>query len=90
MEVRGVRDVVWFYETGETYAWHHSLCREKSSGRFKDADLAKILQKATAAPASAFKARGSPEVLRVIEVMGIVQGRTWGVCTVRTSMSSNL
>ena len=66
---------------------HHSylessLSREKD-GRFRDADLAKILQDATAAPASAFKARGTPEVLRVIEVLGIEQSRRWGVCTVR-------
>jgi len=39
------------------------------------------LQDATAAPASAFKARGTPEVLRVIEILSIEQGRKWGVCT---------
>ena len=31
-------------------------------------------------PASAFKARGTPEVLRIIEIMTINQSRTWGVC----------
>lgn len=60
---------------------NHRLTRD--GGRFKDADLAKILQNATAAPASAFKARGTPEVLRVIEILSIEQGRKWGVCTVR-------
>lgn len=77
-----MRGVVWFHQRGDTHTWHHSLSREKN-GRFRDADLAKILQNATAAPASAFKARGTPEVLRVIEVLSIVQGRKWGVCTVR-------
>jgi prostaglandin-endoperoxide synthase 2 len=65
---------------GVTYAYH-SLTRD--CGRFRDADLAKILQNATAAPASAFKARGTPEVLRIIEILSIEQGRKWGVCTVR-------
>jgi linoleate 10R-lipoxygenase len=56
----------------------------RDSGRFRDADLARILQNATAAPASAFKARGTPEVLRIIEILSIEQGRKWGVCTVRS------
>jgi hypothetical protein len=73
----------WFYEKHDTHAWNHSLSRE--NGRFRDADLAKILQNATAAPASAFKARGTPEVLRVIEILSIEQGRKWGVCTVSLS-----
>ncbi len=76
-----MRGVVWFHQKGDTHTWHHSLSRE--NGRFRDADLAKILQNATAAPASAFKARGTPEVLRVIEILSIEQGRKWGVCTVR-------
>jgi hypothetical protein len=74
--------VLGFHEKGDTHARNHSLTRD-NSGRFNDADLAKILQNATAAPASAFKARGTPEVLRVIEIMSIEQGRKWGACTVR-------
>lgn len=31
-------------------------------------------------PAGAFKARGTPEVLRIVEIMTIRQSRTWGVC----------
>ncbi|KAI0290112.1 heme peroxidase [Multifurca ochricompacta] len=50
-------------------------------GRFSDAELAHILQDATAASASAFKARGTPEILRVVELLSIEQGRAWGVCT---------
>lgn len=46
------------------------------------AALAKILHEATAASASAFKARGIPEALRVVEVMGIEQARKWGTCSV--------
>lgn len=52
-------------------------------GRFKDDDLAKVLQDATERPAGAFGARGTPPVLRIIEVLGIEQARTWGICSVR-------
>jgi prostaglandin-endoperoxide synthase 2 len=63
--------------------WTFGGLNRDGNGRFEDAELAKILQKATAAPAGAFKARGVPEVLRVIEILSIQQGRKWGVCTVR-------
>jgi len=36
---------------------------------------------ATEAPAAAFKARGIPDSLRIIEVMGITQARKWGTCS---------
>lgn len=51
--------------------------------RFKDDDLARIIHDATEWTAGAFQARGTPEVLRVIEILGIEQGRSWGACTVR-------
>ncbi|KAF8209473.1 heme peroxidase [Mycena galopus ATCC 62051] len=50
-------------------------------GKFSDDDIAKILLDATENPAGAYRARGTPEVLRVIEIMGILQARQWGVCT---------
>lgn len=50
-------------------------------GSFKDADIANILHNATESAACAFKARGIPSVLRVIEIMGIEQGRAWGACS---------
>ncbi|KAF8460707.1 heme peroxidase [Russula ochroleuca] len=53
----------------------------RDSGHFRDADLAKILRNVTAAPASAFKACRTPEVLRIIEILSIEQGQKWGVCT---------
>ncbi|KAF8519048.1 linoleate diol synthase [Hysterangium stoloniferum] len=49
--------------------------------RFKDEDLARILKDSNSRPASAFKARGSPPVMRIIEIMGINQARTWGACS---------
>ena len=50
-------------------------------GSFDDADIANYLQSATESAASSFKARGIPSVLRVIEIMGIEQGRAWGACS---------
>jgi hypothetical protein len=59
-----------------------SLKRD-GKGRFNDADLAKILQDATEWRAREFGARGTPEVLRVIEIMGMKQARSWGTCSAR-------
>lgn len=47
------------------------------------ADLAKILHDATETPAGAFKARGIPEALRMVEIMTIQTARSWGTCSVR-------
>jgi len=57
------------------------------SGKFADEDIAKILQDATTSPAGQYRARGTPGVLRIIEILGIEQGRTWGVCTASYSQS---
>ena len=54
-----------------------------SNGRFKDEDLAKLIQNAIESPAGAFGARGTPESLRIIEILGIEQSRSWGTCSVR-------
>jgi linoleate 10R-lipoxygenase len=58
-------------------------CRLKRGpdGRFSDDDLARILKTATHNPAGAFRGRGTPPVLRMIEIMGIEQSRLWGACT---------
>ena len=50
-------------------------------GKFSDDDLAKILQDATEETAGSYRARGTPDILRLIEVMAMEQGRAWGVCT---------
>ncbi|TBU62473.1 heme peroxidase [Dichomitus squalens] len=54
---------------------------KRTNGRFSDDDLAKILQDATEKQAGAYRARGSPACLRVVEILGMVQARQWGVCT---------
>ncbi|KZT36643.1 heme peroxidase [Sistotremastrum suecicum HHB10207 ss-3] len=50
-------------------------------GKFDDEQLARVLHDATESPAARFGARGTPPVLRVVEIGGIVQARKWGVCT---------
>ncbi|KAF8879290.1 heme peroxidase [Infundibulicybe gibba] len=50
-------------------------------GKFSDDDIANILHNATETPAGAYRARGTPPVLRVVEIMGIEQARRWGVCS---------
>ncbi|KAJ6551508.1 heme peroxidase [Mycena capillaripes] len=61
--------------------WTFDNLERGPDGRFKDSDLAKILQDSTSWRAGAYKARGIPEVLRVIEVLGIEQARQWGACS---------
>lgn len=51
------------------------------TGRYSDDALAKILQNACETPAQAFRARGTPDFMRVIEMIAIEQAREWGVCT---------
>ncbi|KAF7300907.1 Heme peroxidase [Mycena kentingensis (nom. inval.)] len=55
--------------------------KRDADGRFPDSALAKILLDATDSPAGAYGARNTPPCLRVIEIMGILQARQWGVCT---------
>ncbi|KAI0946866.1 hypothetical protein AcW1_010202 [Taiwanofungus camphoratus] len=62
-------------------AWTFDELKRGPDGRYHDADLANILHNATESPASAFRARGIPEVFRVIEVLGIMQARQWGACS---------
>lgn len=54
---------------------------KRTNGRFSDDDLARILHDATEKPAGAYRARGSPACLRLVEMLGMVQARQWGVCT---------
>lgn len=62
-----------------THLW--VAARDPETKRFNDADLANYLHEATQVPAAAFKARGVPNVMRVIEILGIQQARKWGACT---------
>lgn len=57
------------------------LQRDPKTGKFDDDALANILQNATEIVAQSFRARGTPDVMRVVEMLAIEQSRTWGVCT---------
>ncbi|KAF8587829.1 linoleate diol synthase [Ramaria rubella] len=67
--------------SADVTTWTFGNLQRKPNGMFKDEDLARILQDATQHSAAAFKARGIPDVLRVVELMSIEQARSWGVCT---------
>ncbi|TCD62866.1 hypothetical protein EIP91_006272 [Steccherinum ochraceum] len=55
--------------------------KRQKDGTFSDDDLARVLQDSTESMAGAYRARGTPAVLRLIEIVGMTQARSWGVCT---------
>ncbi|KAF8337099.1 heme peroxidase [Cantharellus anzutake] len=55
--------------------------RDPKTKRYKDDLLANALLSATSVPAHIFGARGVPGALRVIEILGIQQARSWGTCS---------
>jgi linoleate 10R-lipoxygenase len=61
--------------------WTFGNITRQPDGSFGDDDLANILQNATEHSAGAFRARGTPPVMRLNEIMGIEQSRKWGVCS---------
>ncbi|EIM86629.1 linoleate diol synthase [Stereum hirsutum FP-91666 SS1] len=61
--------------------WTFGGMQRQEDGMFKDSDLASILKNAMEHPAAAFKARGTPEIMRLHEIMGIESNRRWGVCS---------
>ena len=60
----------------------YSLERQ-ADDMFADDDIARILLDAIETPGGAWRARGTPEALRIVEIVSIRQARDWGVCTVR-------
>ncbi|PPQ76670.1 hypothetical protein CVT24_011915 [Panaeolus cyanescens] len=61
--------------------WTFGGIQRQADGSFSDDDLANIIQNATEHPAAAFRARGTPPIMRLNEIMGIEQNRRWGVCS---------
>lgn len=55
--------------------------QQDGSGTFKDDDLVKILSESIEDVAGAFGARNVPHILRLVEVLGIEQCRTWKVAS---------
>jgi linoleate 10R-lipoxygenase len=54
---------------------------KRVDGAFRDADLVNIMTAATDAVSGAFGARNTPVALRAIEMLGITQGRQWGLAS---------
>lgn len=73
----------WFQETvpKDPGNWTFGGLKRGKDGSFNDADLVKIISKATDNVAGAFGARNTPQALKAIEVLGIKQGREWGMAT---------
>ena len=61
--------------------WTFAGLQRGEDGKFNDGDLARILMDATAHHAGAFKARGTPRIMRTVEIMTISMARKWGACT---------
>ncbi|XXH00292.1 hypothetical protein Hte_006634 [Hypoxylon texense] len=53
----------------------------QADGTFKDEDLVRILKEAMDDPAGIFGARTIPKALKIVEVLGIIQGRGWQVAS---------
>ncbi|KAH8587872.1 prostaglandin G/H synthase 2/cyclooxygenase 2, pgh2/cox2 [Bisporella sp. PMI_857] len=50
-------------------------------GKFKDEDLVNIITSAMEDPAGLFGSRMVPKALRVVEILGILQARKWGMAS---------
>lgn len=61
--------------------WTFNKLKRGVDGAFKDADLVNILTAATDTVSGAFGARNTPVALKVIEMLGIEQGRQWGLAS---------
>ncbi|KAF1994656.1 heme peroxidase [Amniculicola lignicola CBS 123094] len=57
------------------------LQRDPKTGRFDDAAMVQVLQDAIEEPAGLFGARMVPKALRVVEILGILQSRKWGMAS---------
>lgn len=76
----GIRNAIRVPEDPRKWTFS-GLTRDETTNRFSDADLAKILQDSTKERAAAYGAKGIPGVMKIIEVLGIEQGRSWGTCS---------
>ncbi|KAH8896764.1 fatty acid oxygenase [Thozetella sp. PMI_491] len=61
--------------------WVFGGLKRQQSGSFSEADLVGLLTAATDTSAGAFGARNTPVALRAIEILGIQQGRQWGLAS---------
>jgi linoleate 10R-lipoxygenase len=70
------------YKMGNVREWTFGgIERDKETGAFSSEGIAQILMDSTEDVAGSYGARRIPEVMKVIEVMGIQQARQWGTCS---------
>ncbi|KAI9804672.1 MAG: hypothetical protein M1833_006747 [Piccolia ochrophora] len=55
--------------------------QRNADGTYSDDDLAKILVESIEDPAGSFGANNVPQILRPVEVLGIIQARKWNLAT---------
>lgn len=66
----------------EPKEWTFGGLKRGPDGKFSDVDLAEIIKDCIEEPAHAFGAHGTPESLKIIEIMGQLQARNvFNVCT---------
>ncbi|KAF5370493.1 hypothetical protein D9757_013118 [Collybiopsis confluens] len=65
----------------DIHHWTFGNMQRQEDSTFKDEDSANLLKNAPEHPAGAFRARGTPECMRLHEIMGISQNQMWGVCS---------
>ncbi|GME25196.1 Psi-producing oxygenase A [Neofusicoccum parvum] len=61
--------------------WTFGDLKRGEDGSFSDADLVELLKAGTDTTAGAFGARNIPPALKAIEILGIEQGREWGLAS---------
>ncbi|EAW09101.1 peroxidase/cytochrome P450 family protein [Aspergillus clavatus NRRL 1] len=61
--------------------WTFGGLKRRKDGRFADSDIVRLLQEGCDNVAGAFGARNTPKVIKAIEMLGIQQGRQWGLAT---------
>ncbi|KUI64277.1 Psi-producing oxygenase A [Cytospora mali] len=61
--------------------WVFNDFQRQVDGSFSDADLVGLLKEGTDTVAGAFGARNIPPALKAIEILGIQQGREWGLAS---------
>ncbi|KAF2995005.1 hypothetical protein E8E14_001815 [Neopestalotiopsis sp. 37M] len=73
----------WFQEnfSSDPGTWTFGGLKRGKDGSYSDADLVKIIKQATDNVAGSFGAKNTPVALKAIEILGIQQGRDWGMAT---------
>ncbi|KAI1880063.1 hypothetical protein JX265_001684 [Neoarthrinium moseri] len=73
----------WFHNNipRDPAAWTFGSLKRTEDGGFNDEELVELIKLGTETVAGAFGARNTPKALKAIEVLGIQQGRDWGIAT---------